>query len=92
MNVLLVGNILLELDKGINKTVLQPHLGLISLLAAIESAGHSAELYDPMLSLYRGELSLDGSLYSAIATRILDRQPDVVGLTSLGCNFISTLK
>lgn len=92
MRILFVDNLLLESRNGSYVFDLQPHLGLISLIAVAESAGHEGVLYDPKLALSRGELPLDGSLYKEIATALLSQSPDVVGLTTLGCNFICTLK
>lgn len=92
MRVVFVDNLLLEQRSGTYRFDLQPHLGLISLVAVIEDGGHHGELYDPKLALARNELPLDESLYLALARRILEREPDVVGLTTLGCNFICTVK
>lgn len=92
MRVVFVDNLLFEDAEGIRRYVLQPHLGLISLIAVIENAGHEGFLYDPKVEIARGNLSLDGSLYKKIAADILLLKPDVVGLTSLGCNFICTVK
>jgi B12 binding domain/Radical SAM superfamily len=92
VNVVLVDNLLIEQNGGRVETVLQPHLGLISLLSVVRASGHRGLLYDPKISLSNGALSLDSALYSTIARQILALEPDVVGLTSLGCNFICTLK
>jgi hypothetical protein len=92
MRVVFVDNLLLERNGGLYDYVLQPHLGLISLIAVVEAAGHVGVLYDPKLAVARGGLSLDGSLYREIARDILRAGPDAVGMTSLGCNFICTLK
>ena len=92
MRVVLVDNLLIEQNGDRVETVLQPHLGLISLLAVLERAGHDCALYDPKLALAEGQLSLESGLYAAIARHILELRPDVVGLTSLGCNFICTLR
>jgi radical SAM superfamily enzyme YgiQ (UPF0313 family) len=92
MKVTLVDNLLIEQNGTRVETVLQPHLGLISLLAVLRAAGHHGLLYDPKLALTEGRLELNGSLYREMAKQILDSAPDVVGLTSLGCNFICTLK
>jgi radical SAM superfamily enzyme YgiQ (UPF0313 family) len=91
MRLVLVDNLLLENGRAEN-LYLQPHLGLISLVAVARGAGHSASVYDPKLDLTRGLLRLGPSLYRDIADRLLDQDPDVVGMTSLGCNFICTLK
>jgi radical SAM superfamily enzyme YgiQ (UPF0313 family) len=92
MRIVFVDNLLLENANGLTQYVLQPHLGLISLIAVAEACGHEALLYDPKLALWRGELMLDESLYHDAAKQILAMQPDAVGMTSLGCNFICTVK
>lgn len=92
MRIIFVDNLLLEYRDGMYQFYKQPHLGLISLAAVAEGAGHTVALYDPKLELQRGKLFLDGSLYRKIAEQILEFAPDVVGLTSLGCNFICTAK
>lgn len=92
MKLVFVDNLLLDFRDGKYQFDLQPHLGLISLIATAESAGHNAHLYDPKLDLSKGDLRLDSSLYKNIATRIIAMKPDVVGVTSLGCNFICTAK
>lgn len=92
MRAILVDNLLFEDSEGIRRYVLQPHLGLISLIAVIRSGGHEAELFDPKVEIARGTLQLDDSLYREMARQILRMKPDVVGMTSLGCNFICTVK
>jgi hypothetical protein len=92
MRLLFVDNLLLEHGGWTHHFDLQPHLGLISLIAVAEANGHQGILYDPKLAIARGELALDASLYREMAAAIRERQPDVVGFTSLGCNFICTLK
>jgi radical SAM superfamily enzyme YgiQ (UPF0313 family) len=87
-----VDNLLLEYRDGMYQFYKQPHLGLISLAAVAERAGHTVSLYDPKLELQQGKLFLDTSLYRRIAENILAFAPDAVGLTSLGCNFICTAK
>lgn len=96
MRILFVDNVLIsrlvDVDNPYHPFDLQPQLGLLSLIAVAEQGGHEALLYDPKLGLANGSLSLDGSLYQAIAEEVLNRNPDVVGLTSLGCNFICAVK
>lgn len=92
MNIVMVDNLLIEQNGPRTETVLQPHLGLISLLAVLRADGHGGSLYDPKLALAAGRLALDASLYKQMALQILARNPDAVGLTSLGCNFICTIK
>ncbi|HEU5322898.1 MAG TPA: radical SAM protein, partial [Methylomirabilota bacterium] len=92
MKLVFVDNLLLELRDGAYQYDLQPHLGLISLIAVAERAGHEGALYDPKLRLFRGERRLDASLYRRIADDLLETDADVIGFTSLGCNFICTAK
>jgi hypothetical protein len=92
MRVLFVDNLLIDRQAGLDPFDLQPHLGLLSLIAVAEQGGHEADLFDPKLELVRGTLSLKESLYRDWAAALLDRRPDVVGFTSLGCNFICTIK
>src|SRR5262245_43605837 len=92
MRVLLVDNLLLENGGALDRDALQPPLGLISLLAVMEAAGHDGRLFDPKLALADGRLSLLPSLYPEMADHILDEDADTVGFTTLGCNFIVTLK
>ncbi len=92
MRVAFVDNLLFEDAGGIRRYILQPHLGLISLIAVLERAGHTGLLYDPKVEVGRGALAMDQDLYRRIARQILALQPDVVGFTSLGCNFICTAK
>jgi radical SAM superfamily enzyme YgiQ (UPF0313 family) len=92
MKVVLVDNVLMERTARGLRFDLQPHLGLISLVATLTALGHRAELYDPKIGLHSGDLTLGPHFYEAAAERILARAPDVVGFTSLGCNFIFTLK
>jgi radical SAM superfamily enzyme YgiQ (UPF0313 family) len=92
MRLVLVDNLLIEHGGWTHHLDLQPHLGLISLAAVAESHGHPTTLYDPKLAIADGELRLGPSLYRDMAAAIAERRPDVVGFTSLGCNFICTLK
>ncbi|HEU5269367.1 MAG TPA: radical SAM protein [Jatrophihabitans sp.] len=92
MRVALVDNLLLERRGDLFHFDTQPHLGLISLLSVIRAEGHHGTLLDPKLSLRRGSVALDAFMYEAFATEILHTQPDVVGFTSLGCNFIATAR
>jgi radical SAM superfamily enzyme YgiQ (UPF0313 family) len=71
---------------------LQPHLGLLSLIGAAQAAGHHCRLIDPKLELHAGRVQLDATLYRRIARSVLETGPDAVGLTSLGCNFVCTVK
>jgi len=92
MRVVLVDNLLLEQRGEGYHFDLQPHLGLISLLAVLEREGHEGILVDPKLDVSAGRLPLDSSLYERLADAVLASRPHVVGLTTLGCNFIGTAK
>jgi radical SAM superfamily enzyme YgiQ (UPF0313 family) len=96
MRILFVDNLLLDtapdVDNPFRPFDLQPHLGLLSLIAVAENAGHEGILYDPKLALSRGTLSFGSNLYRKIAQDILRNNADVIGLTTLGCNFICALK
>lgn len=92
MRILFVDNLLINNNNPFEPFDLQPHLGLLSLIGLIENAGHQGALYDPKLRVAKGELSLDESLYRQMAYDLLQYEPDVIGLTSLGCNFICTVK
>src|SRR5581483_6935924 len=95
MKVVLVDNLLIDevgADGIVDTSALQPHLGLISLLSVLRRAGHDGCLYDPKLAFNAGRLTLSADLYRKMAQEIVACEPDVVGFTSLGCNFICTLK
>lgn len=92
MYIVLVDNLLLKREAETERVVLQPHLGLISLIAVLRNAGYRAELYDPKLEMNSGKLKTDKHLYKNIASRLLAMNPDVIGFTSLGCNFICTTR
>jgi len=85
-------NVLIDHARPHGPFDLQPHLGLLSLLAVVIGEGHDGAVFDPSLALHRGELDLDGTLYERMASRLLDLEPDVVGFTALGCNLICTYK
>lgn len=92
MRITFVQNFLLESDGATTDKHLYPHLGLISLIAEISHSAHRAELYDPMLQLERRRLALDPAIYGDVAKALLSTEPDVVGFTALGCNFLAVLK
>jgi radical SAM superfamily enzyme YgiQ (UPF0313 family) len=92
MKIVFVQNFLLESSGLPSDDNLSPHLGLISLIAEIEKSQHVPLLYDPMLELQRGRLSLDSSIYDDVAGQLLQGEPAAVGLTALGCNFIAVVK
>ncbi len=88
-----VDNLLHEDKGGWFEYNLQPHLGLISLIACVENSGIAkVSLVDPKLEIVSNRCSVSGCLYSDLAKEIASTRPDVVAFTSLGCNFICTLK
>jgi radical SAM superfamily enzyme YgiQ (UPF0313 family) len=92
MKIVFVDGILLDSYGKLSPRDVQPQLGLISMIPILEAAGHNVELYSPMLDVVRGTLSLDSATYHTMADEILRRSPDVVGFTTLGCNFIVTVQ
>jgi len=92
MKIVFVQNFLLDSSGLPSDDILYPHLGLISLIAQIEESRHVPLLYDPMLELQRGQLSLDSSIYDDVAEQLLQTEPAAIGLTALGCNFIAVVK
>jgi radical SAM superfamily enzyme YgiQ (UPF0313 family) len=92
MKIVFVQNFLLDSSGLPCDDNLYPHLGLISLIAEIEKSRHVPLLYDPMLQLQRGHLTLDSSIYDDVAAQLLQTEPAAVGLTALGCNFIAVVK
>lgn len=92
MRICFVDNVLLGRTDAGYSVDLQPHLGLISLIAVLREQGHVATLYDPKVDLVRGELRLDRDLARIAAERIAEQTPEIVGFTSLGCNFVCTAK
>lgn len=92
MRLLLVDNLLYhDLGSG-PEYILDPHAGLMSLVAVARGGGHQATVLDPKWELSRGRLRLDPSLYGALADMILRRSPEVVGFTALGCNFVLVMR
>jgi radical SAM superfamily enzyme YgiQ (UPF0313 family) len=88
MNIVLVDNLVMpEEDSGAILDV-HPHLGLLALAAAAESAGHDVQIYDPKRSISWGQLVYDSTLYERAAADLLSRSPQAVGFTTLGCSFL----
>lgn len=91
MRLVFVDNLLVPERGDLASLDVQPHLGLISLGAVAEAAGHSVEVFDPKWHIRFGDLDYDAGLYPRAARRIADHRPDAVGFTTLGCSFIFTL-
>jgi radical SAM superfamily enzyme YgiQ (UPF0313 family) len=92
MKITFVQNFLLDSAGSPSADYLYPHLGLISLIAEIENSRHVSFLYDPMLQLQSGRLTLHSSIYSDVASQLLETEPDAIGFTALGCNFVAVVK
>jgi hypothetical protein len=88
----LIDNVLIECGGDEVKVELQPHLGLIGLIASLRAGGHEGVLYDPKLAIERKEVALEAGFYAAIARRIRNLDADAVGFTTLGCNFACTIR
>jgi radical SAM superfamily enzyme YgiQ (UPF0313 family) len=92
MHLLFVDNLLYE-DFGEGPTFEpQPHGGLMSLVAVARTGGHRAEVIDPRWEIVSGRLQLDATVADTLAALIAARNPDVVGFTALGCNFVLVIK
>src|SRR5688572_6425269 len=87
MKMVLVDNLLFEGDIAHPRFDLQPHLGLMSLSSILKANGIKPIIYDPKREIAKGHLRFDGRIYSAVASRIAALDADVVGFTTLGCNF-----
>jgi radical SAM superfamily enzyme YgiQ (UPF0313 family) len=62
-----------------------PQLGLLSLAAILEEAGHNVAILDPKLVFSKGQWRVpEPAFYQAWADAVLDLVPDIVGFTALG--------
>ena len=87
MKVVFVDNMLFEGSADKPRFDLQPHLGLMSLVAVARAHGHEAEIYDPKAALASTGLPLTEAVYDEALACISSIGPDVIGFTALGCNF-----
>jgi hypothetical protein len=92
VKVVLVDNIFLDRFGRVDKSSLGPHLGFASLAAVARHEGIDVEVVDPKPHLLSGALRAEQGLSKQLATVVLDRQPTVVGFTSLGCNFAGVVQ
>lgn len=92
MRLVLVDNLHLEHTGEISSRIPQPQLGLISLISVARTAGYDARLYSPALDVLDGRLGIGPALYTEMAERILEFNPDAVGFTTLGCNFLVVVR
>lgn len=58
-----------------------PPLGLISIGTVAKGAGHQVTIIDSVLGLQRQEFPLGPKLYDLISERILEHDPDVLGIS-----------
>ena len=66
-------------------TDISPHLGLMTLAAILEQAGHAVEIVDPKLLFEAGHWDVpDDSFFDAWADHIVATGAQVVGFTALG--------
>jgi radical SAM superfamily enzyme YgiQ (UPF0313 family) len=91
MRVLLVDNLVMPEEGSLARLDVHPHLGLLSLAATAEAAGHSVQIYDPKRLLKWGELTYDSTLYEHVARELVAAHPEAVGFTTLGCSFLFAL-
>ena len=91
MKVVLVDNLVYPEQGSLAMLDVHPHLGLLAIAAAAESAGHTVEIYDPKRLIRAGHLPYDGTLYERVARELLARRPHAVGFTTLGCSFMFAL-
>jgi len=87
MNILFVDNLLFEGSRTRPRLDLQPHLGLMSLVAIAKAVGHEAAIYDMKYDVACGRSRIDDGLFDLAVASIIDRRTDIVGFTALGCNF-----
>lgn len=85
MKVLLVDNFWCRRTGRGFRVDISPHLGLMSLAAMLESAGHEAEILDPKLLFRDGGFDSGGETFRrAWADACLASDADVVGFTAYG--------
>jgi radical SAM superfamily enzyme YgiQ (UPF0313 family) len=91
MKVLLVDNLVMPEEGSLDLLDVHPHLGLLSLAAVAEAAGHTVKIYDPKRLIKWGKLPYDSTLYQRAALELLAERPDAVGFTALGCSLLFAL-
>jgi radical SAM superfamily enzyme YgiQ (UPF0313 family) len=91
MRLTLVDNFLLPAENELHLLDVHPHLGLLSLAAVAEAAGHEVKIYDPKWRVRTGKLPYDQTIYSLVAKELLADEPDAIGFTTLGCSFLFTV-
>ncbi|HUW94598.1 MAG TPA: radical SAM protein [Anaerolineae bacterium] len=66
-------------------TMLHLPLGLLSLAAVLEEAGHHVSVLDFNYAVSQGAVSLDDGFYNAVADRVQEQSPQLVGFSTM-CN------
>ena len=85
MKIVFVDNFFYLRDANRVAVTVSPHLGLMSLAAILETAGHEVDILDPKLIFSEGPWDVPGpGFYQAWADAILALSPDIVGFTALG--------
>jgi radical SAM superfamily enzyme YgiQ (UPF0313 family) len=92
MNILFVDNFIMPDGRDHTFFDVHPHLGLISLAAVLQREGHTVSIYDPKREVRFGRHPYDQHLYERASEDILNRKPDAVGFTTLGCSFLFAVK
>ena len=69
-----------------------PSLGLLTLAASLEQAGHKPTLHDVNSMLREGLVEVDDSFYPEVARRILAADPDLVGFSTLCSSYHIALR
>lgn len=64
---------------------LVPPLGVLTLAAVIENAGHRASIVDLNYEIKQRALELDSEFYRLAARRVLEANPEIVGFSTM-CN------
>jgi radical SAM superfamily enzyme YgiQ (UPF0313 family) len=66
-------------------TMLHLPLGLLSLAAVLEEAGHHVSVLDFNYAVSLGEVLLDDGFYDAVASKVQEKSPQLVGFSTM-CN------
>lgn len=66
-------------------TMLHLPLGLLSLAAVLEEAGHDVSVLDFNYAVSRGAVALDDGFYNAVASAVQEESPQLVGFSTM-CN------
>jgi radical SAM superfamily enzyme YgiQ (UPF0313 family) len=85
MKIVFVDNFFYLREANRAVVTISPHLGLMSLAAILEKAGHDVGILDPKLIFSKGTWRVpEQGFYKAWADAVLALSPDMVGFTALG--------